>query len=180
MNNFLTAAILLSAAFVAPDAASANPGNGNSCWGQATAVFAQMGVMGEHASEQQEPRLGLAGLARALFEAGVIPEPTLAALGVFVTSELGLSVDACMDDQQAVAAAEQAVNQNAACWGQASAVFAQMGMMGQHSSAQASPRLGLRGLARQLAELGIIPDDSMASLGAFVANELGLEIDACM
>jgi hypothetical protein len=65
------------------------------------------------------------------------------------------------------------------CWGQASAVFAQMGEMGEHSASQATPRLGLRNLARALADAGAIPDDSMASLGAFVATELGLSIDAC-
>lgn len=66
-----------------------------------------------------------------------------------------------------------------ACWGQASAVFAQTGQMGTHSSSQANPRLGLRNLARALAEAGVLPDDSMESLGAFVATELGLSIDAC-
>ena len=71
-------------------------------------------------------------------------------------------------------------NQGNSCWGQASAVFAQMGLMGEHSSQQPNPRLGLRNLARALADLGVIPDDSMASLGAFVAAELGLEIEACL
>ena len=66
-----------------------------------------------------------------------------------------------------------------ACWGQASAVFAQTGEMGQHSSEQPTPRLGLRNLARALADAGVIPDDSMQALGAFVADELGLSIDAC-
>ena len=66
-----------------------------------------------------------------------------------------------------------------ACWGQASAVFAQTGVMGEHSSQQANPRLGLRNLARALYEAGIIPDDSMTSLGIFVTNDLGLSIDAC-
>lgn len=66
-----------------------------------------------------------------------------------------------------------------ACWGQATAVFAAMGEMGEHSSEQLTPRLGLRNLARALADAGIIPDDSMQSLGVFVANELGLSIDAC-
>jgi len=69
---------------------------------------------------------------------------------------------------------------NGACWGQATAVFAQMGLMGQHASQQPTPRVGLRNLARELFELGLIPDDSMQSLGAFVANELGLSIEACM
>jgi len=67
-----------------------------------------------------------------------------------------------------------------ACWGQASAVFAQMGEMGEHASQQPTPRLGLRNLARALYEAGVIADDSMASLGAFVADALGLSIDACM
>lgn len=67
-----------------------------------------------------------------------------------------------------------------ACWGQASKVFAQMGEMGDHSSSFTTPRLGLRNLARLLADIGAIPDDSMQALGAFVAGELGLSIDACM
>lgn len=66
-----------------------------------------------------------------------------------------------------------------ACWGQATKVFAQMGAMGEHASQQPTPRVGLRNLARALAEAGVIPDDSMQSLGAFVATELGLSIDAC-
>ena len=70
-------------------------------------------------------------------------------------------------------------NENA-CFGQASAVFAQMGEMGTHSSQQPTPRMGLANLAGLLADAGIIPDDSMASLGQFVANELGLSIEACM
>ena len=66
-----------------------------------------------------------------------------------------------------------------ACWGQATRAFAQTGEMGEHSSSFATPRLGLRNLARALADAGVIEDDSMQSLGAFVAAELGLSIDAC-
>jgi hypothetical protein len=66
-----------------------------------------------------------------------------------------------------------------ACWGQATAIFAQMGEMGEHASQQPTPRLGLRNLARALYDAGVIPDDSMESLGEFVANELGLRIEAC-
>ena len=66
------------------------------------------------------------------------------------------------------------------CWGQATAVFAQMGEMGEHASQQPNPRAGLRNLARSLAADGTIPDDSMQALGAFVSNALGLSIDACM
>jgi hypothetical protein len=76
-------------------------------------------------------------------------------------------------------AAAGAAPASSACWGQASKVFAQMGVMGQHSSSFETPRLGLRNLARYLAAEGVIEDDSMQSLGAFVADELGLSISAC-
>ena len=65
------------------------------------------------------------------------------------------------------------------CWGQASAVFAQTGIMGEHSSSFDTPRLGIRNLARALADAGVIPDDSMAALGVFVSDELGLDVEAC-
>jgi hypothetical protein len=74
------------------------------------------------------------------------------------------------------AAAEPA---SGACWGQATKVFARSGAMGEHSSSFDTPRLGLRNLARSLADAGVIPDDSMQALGAFVADELGLSIEAC-
>jgi hypothetical protein len=177
-RTFLASILTLAAtlALAAKEAAAQD----RSCWGQATAVFAQTGEMGEHASQQDEPRLGLARLARELFDAGVIDSPTLSALGAFVAEALGLEVDACQSNQAAVVAAEKAVAVQAACWGQASAVFAGMGLMGEHASQEPTPRLGLRNLARALAELGVIPDDSMSALGAFVAGELGLEIDACV
>jgi hypothetical protein len=75
--------------------------------------------------------------------------------------------------------AAQAAPSDASCWGQASAVFAQTGEMGEHASQQETPRLGLRNLARALADAEAIPDDSMQSLGAFVAGDLGLSIEAC-
>jgi hypothetical protein len=75
--------------------AAAAPG-GNACWGQATKVFAQTEDMGLHSSSEATPRLGLRNLARYLYDEGVIPDDTMEALGVFVTGELGLSIDACM------------------------------------------------------------------------------------
>lgn len=68
----------------------------NSCWGQATAVFAQTEDMGEHASQEPTPRLGLRNLARALYDAGEITDDSLQALGAYVADALGLSIDACM------------------------------------------------------------------------------------
>jgi hypothetical protein len=75
--------------------------------------------------------------------------------------------------------AQQRINENA-CWGQATRVFAQMGEMGQHASQQPTPRIGLRNLARALYADGLLPDDSLQALGAFVAEALGLRIDACL
>lgn len=77
------------------------------------------------------------------------------------------------------AVASTAAPSSNACWGQATKAFAQMGVMGEHASSFETPRLGLRNLARALAAAGDIPDDSMQSLGAFVAAELRLEIAAC-
>jgi hypothetical protein len=92
-----TAAALTMAATLglAPLTASAAP-NPQACWGQATAVFAATGELGQHASSEPTPRLGLANLARALYAQGTIPAPTMQALGAFVAAQLGLSIDACM------------------------------------------------------------------------------------
>ena len=84
--------VLILAATAIP--ASANPPDA-ACWGQASAAFAQTGEMGQHASEQPTPRLGLRNLARALYDAGAIPQPSMTALGIFVANELGLSIEAC-------------------------------------------------------------------------------------
>lgn len=85
-----------------------------------------------------------------------------------------------MADDSNEMTANQSVMPNDACWGQATKVFAQMGEMGEHASQQPEPRLGLRNLARALFDMGLIDDDTLAALGAFVADELGFEIDACM
>jgi len=74
---------------------AAKTGNFQAGWGQATAVFAEMGEMGEHASNQPNPRVGLRNLARALAAAGLIPDDSMHALGAFVAADLGLSIDAC-------------------------------------------------------------------------------------
>ena len=89
----LTAAATLG---VAPLTASAAGPTDQACWGQATKVFAATGQLGQHASSEPTPRLGLANLAQALFAQGVIPAPTMQALGAFVAAQLGLSIDACM------------------------------------------------------------------------------------
>jgi hypothetical protein len=92
----LIIAVLLLSALLIPTTAQAAPSD-NACWGQATRVFAQTGEMGQHSSQQATPRLGLANLARALYDAGVIADDSMQALGAFVAADLGLSIDACMD-----------------------------------------------------------------------------------
>lgn len=88
--------VVLLTAVVLPTFAQAN---GSACWGQASAVFAQTGEMGEHASEATAPgaRLGLRNLARYLYAEGVIADDSMQALGQFVANELGLTIDACLD-----------------------------------------------------------------------------------
>ena len=71
----------------------------DACFGQASAVFAQMGEMGDHSSSYSTPRLGLANLARLLFG-----EPDMEALGQFVANSLKdengepLTIDACLEE----------------------------------------------------------------------------------
>jgi hypothetical protein len=86
---------LLASVLLIPAAAQAAPDD-DACWGQAASVFAQMGAMGQHASEQPTPRLGLRNLARALYDAGAIPDDTVQALSAYVATELGLSIDECL------------------------------------------------------------------------------------
>jgi hypothetical protein len=92
--------MVLSIALMNAAVATADVGNNTSqeraCWGQATAAFAAMGMMGEHASQQDEPRDGLYNLAYDLWDEGVIEEPTLQALGAFLATALDLSIEACM------------------------------------------------------------------------------------
>jgi hypothetical protein len=96
MRKFLLVlgVVLLSTVLLVGIVQASPPAN-PACWGQASAVFAQTGEMGYHSSQQPTPRLGLQNLARALYDAGVIDAPTMQALGVFVATELGLSIDAC-------------------------------------------------------------------------------------
>ena len=99
MKRFVVLVIVLALMLVFASSAGATsaeaaPG-GNSCWGQASAVFAQTGEMGAHSSQQPNPRLGLRNLARALYDQGVLPDDSMQALGAFVADELGLSIDAC-------------------------------------------------------------------------------------
>lgn len=67
-----------------------------------------------------------------------------------------------------------------ACWGEATQALARLGEMGYHASQQPTPRLGLRNVARLLYDLGVLPDDSLQALGAFLSSALGMSIDSCL
>ena len=56
------------------------------------------------------------------------------------------------------------------CWGVVSSQFAQAGQMGEHSSSQSEPRLGLGNVARIFFELGFIASPHVSALGAFLAT----------
>lgn len=89
------ALVLMLALVVTPAPAKAYT---QACWGQASAAFAQTGEMGEHASQQPTPRVGLANLARSLYADGILDAPTLSALAAFLVSiDPNLTVEACMD-----------------------------------------------------------------------------------
>ena len=72
----------------------------DSCWGMASKAFAISGKMGEHARDATEPgdgREGLGNLAHQYYEANLIPEDSLAALGALIVSldsELN-NIEAC-------------------------------------------------------------------------------------
>jgi hypothetical protein len=80
---------LAPAALAVPD--SAGKANGNECWGIVSAQAAGEGGLGEHSSNQANPRSGLGNLYRDLeFD-------SLAALGSFLATVDG--IDATMCDQ---------------------------------------------------------------------------------
>jgi hypothetical protein len=98
MRKVTVALVLVAALALLALPALAGTDNEAACWGQATAVFAQMGEMGEHASEQVVPREGLGNLARRLYyEEGVLDGPTLQDLAAWLVSiDPDLTIEACM------------------------------------------------------------------------------------
>jgi hypothetical protein len=95
MPRALRSWIVVATVVAIAGTASASAQSPQACWGQASAAFAQMGEMGEHASSFDTPRLGLRNLARSLYEADVIDDDSMQALGRFVVEVLDLTVDAC-------------------------------------------------------------------------------------
>ena len=62
-------------------------------------------------------------------------------------------------------------NTNNNCWGVVSAQLAQVeGGIGEHSSSQTTPRLGLGNVARLFYDLGFIQSPTVSALGSFLAS----------
>jgi hypothetical protein len=57
------------------------------------------------------------------------------------------------------------------CWGVVSAQLAQVeGGLGDHTSSQSNPRLGLGNVARIFYEQGLIGEPTLSALGSFLAS----------
>ncbi len=89
-------AVVSSAVVVSSSLEARAARSDQACWGEATEALARLGQMGYHASHQDTPRLGLANVARLLYEAGVLADDSLQALGAFLSSAFGLSIESCL------------------------------------------------------------------------------------
>ncbi len=92
-------AILLAgaaiAALAAGPAAAAGPAN-PSCWGTVSAQRAtSTHDIGEHASAQSTPRLGLGNTARLLFDLGLTSGPHVSDLGSTLAELDGIDATSC-------------------------------------------------------------------------------------
>jgi hypothetical protein len=68
-----------------------------------------------------------------------------------------------------------------ACWGQATAAFAQMDEMGLHSSQEPTPRNRLAIHASYLYDEGVLDASTLQALGAFLVSiDPDLIVEACM
>jgi len=90
----LIAAAALAAVSAAPVAAAA-PANAN-CWGVVSAQRATtLGDIGQHASAQSTPRLGLGNTARLLFDLGLTAGPHVSDLGSGLATLDGIPETSC-------------------------------------------------------------------------------------
>ena len=85
---------LLTAGLTTP-ALAAKPANPN-CWGVVTSQRATtLGDIGEHASSQDVPRLGLGNVARLFVELGLLIEGHVSDLGTFLAEIDGIAATEC-------------------------------------------------------------------------------------
>lgn len=81
--------ILSSAASAGPNSSHSGGGAADShyCWGVVSSQLAHVeGGLGDHISEQSEPRLGLGNVAQLFYDMGLIANPTVSDLGTFLAS----------------------------------------------------------------------------------------------
>ena len=81
-----SALTITSGAIAAPPSQRTSQSTSN-CWGVVSSQLAHVeGGIGDHASSQASPRLGLGNVARLFYDQGLIAAPTLSALGSFLAS----------------------------------------------------------------------------------------------
>lgn len=86
-----------------------------------------------------------------------------------ITAAFVLSIGAAATAAPAAKPETQAAPSN--CWGVVSAQLAKVeGGLGEHSSSQTSPRLGLGNVARLFYDLGYIESPTLSALGSFLAS----------
>ena len=80
-------AVMPVPAFAAPASDAQSSKTTNNCWGVVSSQLAHVeGGIGEHASSQTTPRLGLGNVARLFYDLGFIQSPTVSALGSFLAT----------------------------------------------------------------------------------------------
>lgn len=82
-----TLLLVAASALAVPSAASAAPGGSvpANCWGVVTSQFARAdGGIGEHSSDQSNPRFGLGNVAKLFYELGLISDPHVSDLGALL------------------------------------------------------------------------------------------------
>jgi hypothetical protein len=83
----LTLLLVAVPALALPGAAMAQPDDSvpANCWGVVTSQFARADRgIGEHSSNQTNPRLGLGNVAKALYDQGLISDPHVSDLGALL------------------------------------------------------------------------------------------------
>ena len=80
-----------------PVSTQAQADSTTNCWGVVTSQLAQSstGAVGDHSSSESTPRIGLANVALALFNEGVIGSPHISALAIFLAEIDGVPETQC-------------------------------------------------------------------------------------
>jgi hypothetical protein len=82
-----TILLLAASALAIPSPVSAGPGGDvpTNCWGVVSSQLARAdGGLGEHSSNQSNPRFGLGNVAKLFFDLGLISDPHVSDLGALL------------------------------------------------------------------------------------------------